>query len=123
MLLTIIMLLLKTTIGVSLLYTMIGYILYILTTKMDIQVNLIVLTILLLGFLYEHNNMLKEEEMNQDPVLLEEDKNHIKYEHNKKKFILAILGLIIIVLGTLFYYNRKTIQHAGHFSYQTYFLE
>ena len=117
------MLLLKTTIGVSLLYTMIGYILYILTTKMDIQVNLIVLTILLLGFLYEHNNMLKEEEMNQDPVLLEEDKNHIKYEHNKIKFILAILGLIIIVLGTLFYYNRKTIQHAGHFSYQTYFLE
>ena len=67
--------------------------------------------------------MLKEEEMNKDPVLSEEDKNHVKNEHNKKKFILQILGLIIIVLGALFYYNRKTIQHAGNFSYESFFIQ
>jgi len=123
MLFTVIMLLLKTSIGVSILYTLIGYILYILTTKMDVQINMIVFTILLLGFLYEHNNMLKEEEMNNDPVLSEEDKTRIKYEYNKKKMILGIISIIVIGIGTLFYYNRKTIQHAGHFSYQTFFIE
>ena len=123
MLFTIIMLLLKTSIGVAVLYTLIGYILYILTTKMDVQVNMIIFTILLLGFLYEHNNMLKEEEMNKDPVLSEEDKNHIKYEHNKKKFILAIISVIIIGFGTMFYYNRKIIQHAGNFSYESFFIQ
>lgn len=123
MLFTIIMLLLKTSIGVSVLYTFIGYILYILTTKMDVQVNMIVFTILMLGFLYEHNNMLKEEEMDKDPVLSEDDKNHIKYEHNKKKFILIIISTVIIGMGTMLYYDRKIVQHAGHFSYYSYFIE
>ena len=66
LLFTIIMLLLKTNIGVSVLYTLIGYIIYILTTKMDIQINIIIFTTLLLGFIYEHLNMLKEDEMNNE---------------------------------------------------------
>lgn len=123
MLFTIIMLLLKTNIVVSILYTLIGYILYILTTKTDIQVNVIVFTILMLGFLYEHNNMLKEEEMNNDPVLTEDDKNNIKSKHNKNKQILIIISSLIIVLGTLFYYNRKIVQHGGNFSNYLYFME
>ncbi len=117
------MLLVKTTIGVSLLYTLIGYILYVLTTKMDVQINMIVFALLLFGFIYEHHNQLKEEEMNNDPVLSEQDKENIICKHNQQKIILAIISIVIIGFGSSFYYHRKTIQHAGYFSYEKYFLE
>ena len=39
MLFTIIILLLKKNIEISVLYTFIGYLLYVLSTKMDIQIN------------------------------------------------------------------------------------
>jgi hypothetical protein len=123
MLFIIIVLLLKTNISISILYTIIGYILYILTTKMDIQINIIVFIILLCGFIYEHTNILKEEEMNNDPILLEEDKNRIKQESNSHKIILLFFSILIIGIGTFLYYDRKIIQHAGHFSNYSYFIE
>jgi len=33
------------------------------------------------------------------------------------------LSIIIIGFGTSLYYNRKIIQHAGSFSFETFFIQ
>ena len=122
MLFTIIMILMKENVIKSVLYTLLGYSLYVLSTKMDIQMNLIVFTILLTGFIYEHNSVLKEEQMNKDPVLTFDDRANVMKKQNNNKTMIGIMAIIIIVAGTGFYYSRKTVQHAGHFSNGQFFL-
>lgn len=94
-------------------YALIGYIWFIFTTKLDIQWNIMVLMILLFGFLYENNMIMKEKKYEKDQALTEKERNKIKNRHEKIKqyFIFSALG--VTVIGTLLYGNKKTIQYGG----------
>lgn len=96
-----------------LLYTSLGYMWFIFTTKLDIQWNVMVLFILLMGFLYENKMIMREKKSEKDEALTEKEKNKIKNEHEKIKqyFIFSAIG--VTVVGTLLYGNKKTVQYGG----------
>lgn len=123
LLFVIILVLTRMSIEKSLLYTVLGYFLFILTTKLDIQFNIIVFGLLLAGFLYECTIVQKEEQVEKDPVLSQEDKQNVLTKFTTNKVSLAIGTIIFTVVGTYLYMTRKQIQYGGSFSYQKYFLD
>lgn len=97
----------------ALFYSLIAYAWFILTTKLDIQWNIIIILIMLFGFLYESKINEKDEKIVNDTNLTVEQKEKIISENSNYKnyIILAILATTII--GTIFYTNKKIEQYGG----------
>lgn len=122
LLFVIVLILTKMSLEVSLIYSLIGYGLFILSTKLDLQFNIIVFVILMLGFLYERFLTLKEEQIKQDPILNQEDKENIISKFANNQFMLVIGTILVTITGTYAYLHRKQIQYGGGFDYSTFLL-
>lgn len=96
-----------------LLFTLLGYTWFIFTTKLDIQWNIMVLIVLLIGFLYENNMIMKENKAINDEALTEKEINKIKNKHEKIKKYFVFTAFGITAVGTLLYGNKKTVQYGG----------
>ena len=100
---------------VALLYTLISYGWFILTTKLNLEWILTIILLLVVGFIYENKIFERENDIHNDESLEEQDKLKIKKKNKliKKILILSIAG--ITILGTIFYAKKKTIQYGGNF--------
>ena len=54
--------------------------------------------------------------------LEEEDKNKIKNRHNNDKMTYVIAILLITIIGTALYYNKKKVQYGGNFDSMKFML-
>lgn len=122
LLFVIVLILTKMSLEASLVYSLIGYGLFILSTKLDLQFNIIVFIILMLGFLYERYLTLKEEQVKEDPILNQEDKQNIISNFANNQFMLVIGTILVTLTGTYVYLHRKQIQYGGSFDYTTFLL-
>jgi hypothetical protein len=110
-------------IGKTIIYSIIGYLWFIFTTKLDIHWNLIILCLLTIGYLYETNMFTHEYDIfYKDQVLTPEEKNKVVNKNkNIKTYIVG--GLIIVTLiGSLLYEQKKGVQYGGGFSIVKYLL-
>jgi hypothetical protein len=122
MLFVIVLLLTKMSIEKSILYSVFGYMLFILTTKLDIQFNVIVFALMFLGFLYENNISRKEEQLEKDPTITQEVRQNLITKYMSNQFLVVIGTVILTSVGTYLYLNRKLIQFGGKFSYTQFLL-
>ena len=99
----------------ALLYTTIGYIWFIFTTKLDLHWNLAILGLLVFGFLYESQLFNNELEIKDDESLNEAEKKKIENKNNKIKTLIMIAIIIITLLGILSYYVKKQEQYGSDF--------
>lgn len=99
----------------ALIYTMFSYIWFILTTKLDLKWNLVILGLMVIGFMYESNMFNKEVESTDDESLEKEDIEIIKNKNNYTKIMIFLSIFIVTLIGTIFYANKKKIQHGGNF--------
>lgn len=106
----------------SLIYSLIGYIWFILTTKLDIHWNIITILLLLLIYLYESKLFEHELTILKDTVLNTEEKDNTIKNNNNYRIKLIIITLIITMIGSLLYQQKKSIQYGGEFSIKKYFL-
>lgn len=106
----------------ALFYTIIGYIWFILTTKLDIQWNLAIIGLLIIGFVYEKQMFAKEESSEEDQALEETDKKKIRKGNKDMKRVIFITILTVTVIGTIMYLNKKRAQHGGSFDTLKFFL-
>lgn len=100
------------------------YIWFIMTTKLDLSWNIGILILLTIYFLYEDKKINDLEFIFQDKNLGSIAKqNMMKKFHDYQKYILiSIFGVTII--GTLFYANEKQTQYGGgEFSYVKFFFD
>lgn len=104
------------------LYSIIGYIWFILTTKLDLQWSLAFLILALLGFFYENSLNQKEKNIANDKVLTNNEKEKIREKHNMIKYIINGTLCIVVITGLFFYANRKTVQYGGGFDLDRFFL-
>jgi hypothetical protein len=107
---------------VAVIYTVLGYIWFIFTTKLDIQWNIIVILILLTGYLYENNIDNKEKLMASDNVLTDEDRHTIISNDNSIKSYFVIAALTVTIIGTFMYSSKKHAQYGGGYNWMTYLL-
>jgi hypothetical protein len=104
------------------LYGLIGYTWFIFTTKLDIQWNLIIIVLLIIGYLYESNFFSDEHILLKDQVLTLEEKDRLLTKNTQYRSYIVISILIITLLGTLFYEQKKGAQYGGGFSITKFLL-
>lgn len=103
-------------------YTCMCYLLFILSTKMDLHFNLMLVLSLLLIFLYQNTIKNEELKIQEDNILTKEEKQNII--NNKKKYYLYFTGCIIFIIfiGTILYSNKKEVQYGGGYDLLNYLL-
>ena len=111
-----------TEVGKALFYSLIGYVWFIFTTKLDIQWNLIIIMMLFVGFVYETNMINKEQESQHDHILTEEEKEKIVEKNSHFKTYMVVGILLVTLTGTLLYANKKQEQYGGGFSALNFFI-
>lgn len=97
----------------AVMYSLIGYIWFILTGKLDIHWNIIIILLLLFGFFYESKLNEKEQNTLKDPNLTEEQKRVVINNNSKYKMYVVLAILSVTVIGTLLYLNKKVDQYGG----------
>ena len=97
----------------ALAYSLLGYLWFIFTTKMDIQWNLIIIISLLIIFMYENNMIDKEIQSKKDVNLNDEEIKNIKNNNNEIKTYVIIGVIIITLIGMYLYINKKEGQYGG----------
>ncbi len=97
--------------------TVIVYFFYLLTTKVDLQFNIIILLSILFFYFYKREIEIKKNRISGDSEIDKNTKNIImKNEISRTQlFQFSIVGLTTIF--AFYYYNRKNIQYGGNFSY------
>lgn len=103
-------------------YTVLGYIWFLMTTKLDLRWNLILLILMVVGFLYETNMMGKEKNFLVDQALTNEDKERILNNHRKVKNTIVVTLFTITLIGFILYYIKKRKQYGIDFNASTFML-
>jgi predicted PurR-regulated permease PerM len=102
--------------------SLIIYVWFILTTKLDLSWNVGILILLTIFFLYESKKSSEYKLMLKDYNLTKEKKKELlEYYASLQKYMLtAIFGVTLV--GTLFFADQKAVQHGGGFSYFNFFF-
>lgn len=107
----------------ALFYALAAYVWFIFTTKLDAEWNIIIIIMLVAGFLYESKAKEKEIASLKDKNLSEEHIMEIRAIHNRNKLIYVGIGMVLTIIGTIFYTNKQKIQHGGGFDLIKYVFE
>jgi hypothetical protein len=107
-------------IKLSILYSIIAYTWFILTTKLDIHINIIIVALLLVGYLYEDS--LDAQMLKTDKVLTDVEKMAIVETSKKHKKIITGLLFLVTVIGTFMYNDKKQVQYGGGYDVFRYLL-
>ena len=99
-----------------LVYTVIGYLWFILSTKMDLHFNIIMIGSLIAFFLYQ--NTIKNEENNliEDKNLTESEKLNVQKKKKNNYVYITIAIILVSLAGTVFYSNKKEVQYGGGYN-------
>jgi hypothetical protein len=112
----------EISLGRITLHTALIYFLYLLSTKTDLQFNLILIGFMFMCYLYNLNIDKINNRIDNDPDLSPSDKLLLQ---NKNKlyeyYIVIITGTIIGILAYI-YGRRKKIQYGGGFNYIKFML-
>jgi len=103
-------------------YGLLCYALYITSTKLDLQWNIIVLCLLGMAYGYEYNKHKKQYEMDKDLVLTQNEKNNINDRNNKKSLYMLAGVISAIGIGMYLYSEKKQVQYGGGFSMMQFLL-
>lgn len=92
------------------------YVWFIMTTKLDLAWNIGVLILLTIYFLYESSQVNDYKNLVSDNLVEQEKKKEIidYYTQIQKYVLVSLFGLTII--GTLFYASEKQVQYGGNFN-------
>ncbi len=92
------------------------YVWFIMTTKLDLAWNIGILILLTIYFLYESKQISEYNLLISDPVLDSSKKQELltNYVSIQKYLLITIFG--VTVIGTLVYANDKQEQYGGGFS-------
>lgn len=98
------------------------YVWFVLTTKLDLSWNVAILILLTIYFLYETKKVSDYKIVLQDPNLTDIKKKELfdSYGNLQMYLLIAIFG--VTLTGTFFYANEKQVQYGGGFSMYRFFF-
>lgn len=98
------------------LYTILGYVWFLFSTKMDIHLNLIITLLLLGNYIYTNYIKYENKKIESDNILSEDAKYHL-INNNLKKDNYLMFGLMALIVGGMFMYSdKKEVQYGGGYS-------
>ena len=108
----------KTSLTNDIMISVFLYILYVLSTKLDLHWTLLMLALLFGAYIYYTYNVLDYDDKNIDDYI---KKQHCQKQELYKKYIIGAI-IIIVISGTLFYNNRKIQQYGGNYDFYKYIV-
>jgi len=105
----------ETDIKTLILYSIAAYVLFILSTKMNIYWNTVLFGLLVIAYLFENQNKENEISMKKDPNLHQTEINNIKTKNEFQSNIMAITIIVVAVIGVFLYVSSKHAQYGGCF--------
>jgi len=103
-------------------YTSITYVLFLLSTKIDLQWILILFGVLMMFFIYENELIVKQHQIVDDEILSEYEKNKIKAKNEMYENYMSCAIVVIILVGMFLYRDRKIEQHGGNYQEKLFFF-
>lgn len=97
-------------------YSVIIYLWFIFSTKMDIHFNIIIIVMLLVAYFYERSLLAKNNEVINDKVLTDDQKNKLILDLNTTNRYLTVGIMSLVVGGMLLYCNKKEVQYGGGYN-------
>lgn len=97
-------------------YSSIAFIMFIMSTKLDLHWNIAILLIIFIAFFYENDLINRLLLSKSDQALDEEQKDIIKKETKITRRSLIITIIIILIIGVLFYANSKYVKYGDNFN-------
>ncbi|MBA42760.1 MAG: hypothetical protein CMF62_01980 [Magnetococcales bacterium] len=97
----------------ALTYTVIAYLWFLFTTKLDLFWNMIIICALVVGFLYESQIESKEIQLEEDQAIDDLTAYKLHTHHLEKKTYVGIAIGLITIVGTGLYAQRKNEQFGG----------
>lgn len=103
--------------------TLLIYVWFILTTKLDLSWNIGIIILLAIYFLFESKSSVDLGIQLRDINIQSEIKSELvqTFMQNNNIILVAIFG--ITMLGTLFYTNEKQVQYGGGFNLMNFWFE
>lgn len=98
------------------------YFIYLLSTKLDLQYNILILLLILFYYFYKRNNESINKRINEDSDLDKKTKEILTVLGNNKNNIFGFGIVVSLIYFTYVYCQRKTNQYGGSFSYSNFFL-
>ena len=108
--------------GNMILMSLLVYVWFIMTTKLDLTWNISILIILTMYFMYESQKVSDYNVMLKDDNLCDEKKKELLDSFNNLQSYLLLLIFGITLTGTYLYANEKKEQVGGSFSYFNFFF-
>jgi hypothetical protein len=96
-------------------YASLLYFMFLMTTKMDLHWSIAIIILLIVGYIYENSTLLKEKHSSNDKTLKNEDLKRMNKYHDKIKTIIILSIILITIIGTVSYLNKKKGQYGGNF--------
>jgi hypothetical protein len=98
------------------------YVWFVMTTKLDLAWNVSILIILTIYFLYESKKVSDYKLILSDPNLdtLKKKELFDSFDNLQKYLLIAMFG--VTIAGTFLYANEKKVQHGGGFSMYRFFF-
>ena len=94
-------------------YSLIGYIWFIFSTKLDIHLNLIIMILLFVAYICYNSIQTLNSNIIFDKNLTNEEKNKIIKENSRMTLCAIIFILLSTILGVTLYSNKKEVQYGG----------
>ena len=98
------------------------YLIYLLSTKLDLQYNIILLLLILIYYLYQRENESKNNRIINDGDLDNETKKFLTLLDHNKQNIFGCALIIFLFYFTHVYFKRKNIQYGNGFNYSRFLL-
>jgi uncharacterized membrane protein len=99
-----------------LMYSLMGYLWFIFSTKLDVHWNIMIMILLVVAYLYENSTKQKNKLIDSDKILTEEEKNKIKSKNSTYSNAFIVCIMLVTVFGAVMYSNKKEVQYGGGYS-------
>lgn len=98
------------------LYSLLIYFAFLLSTKMSSDLLIIAIVILAGLYFFDYFNDKKINQLNNDNNVSKEIKNNIITNKKNNKRNITLMTLFVVVCGSLIYENKKVGQYGGSFN-------
>ena len=95
--------------------SILGYLWFLMTTKLDIEWNVAIIIILAFGYLYEQKVSGEINDIISDFVLDDSEKSKLKEKRMNMIYLFGALLFCLTCVGTYSYYDRKKTQYMDEF--------
>lgn len=103
-------------------YSIVGYLWFVFSTKLDIHWNIIIMILVISAFMCYNQSQRSNLMVNLDKNLSDDEKKII-LEKNNLNTLYAMLGILFVtIFGVTMYSNKKEVQYGGGYSIVNFLL-